>query len=137
MNALAPGEREGALLALHLIGEPARPEEIERWRRAIEVRGVTLERERDRRLWALMLRAPWLIGVVDAGLALADPHSPVRHRLYLMLAVLEASPAHTRHFLPSRFPRVWLAGLALRVAAAALRSALGLALVRSHGVLWR
>ena len=131
------GAREAHRLARHLIGEDPLPEEVQRYLRAIEVRGATLERPRDARLWQLMMRRPWLIGVVDAGLALTDADSPIRQRLCLMLAVLEASPAHCRRFLPAPYPVTALAGLSLRMAAAALRSALGLVLVRTWGLLWR
>ena len=84
-----------------------------------------------------MIRHPWSIGPLDAGLALSDPESPLRFRLCLMMAVLEASPAHCRSFLPAPYPKVALLGLALRMAAAALRSGLGLAMVKTWGVLWR
>ena len=134
---LAGQEREARVLARYLIGEDPRPEEAGRYALAVEAAGVPLERERDRRLWALAMRSTSALGLVDAGLALIDPHSPVRQRVCLMLAVLEASPAHTRHFLSAAYPRTALLGLGLRMAGAALRSACGLALVRSWGILWR
>ncbi len=124
-------------LAGHLIGEPPTDAEAARWIEAVRGRDVALEHARDVRLWALSMRHPWLIGLADAGLALTDPHSPLRHRLFLMLAVLEASPRHCGRFLPAPFPRVALAGLAMRGLAAGLRAAAGVALVRTHGVLWR
>ena len=130
-------EREARILARYLIGEEPRPEEAGHYALAIESVALPLERERDRRLWALAMRSTTAIGLVDAGLALVDPYSPVRQRVCLMLAVLEASPAHTRHFLSAPYPRVALLGLGLRMAGAALRSACGLALVQSWGILWR
>lgn len=136
-RAEAPSEREAQQFARYLIGEPPRPEEIERYRLAVELRDAAPRTERDRRLLACMVRRPWTIGPLDAGLALTDPDSPVRFRLCLMLAVLEASPAHCRRFLPAPYPRAALLGLALRMAGAAARSALGLAMVRTWGVLWR
>jgi len=134
---LAGPEREACVLARYLIGEDPRPEEAGRYALALKTVALPLERERDRRLWALAMRSTTALGLVDAGLALADPYSPVRQRVCLMLAVLEASPAHTRHFLSAAYPRAALLGLGLRMAGAALRSAGGLALVRSWGILWR
>lgn len=128
---------DARLVARHLIGEPPSDAEAARWIEAVRRRGVGLERPRDARLWALAMRHPWLIGLVDAGLAFTDPHSPVRHRLLLMLAVLEASKHHCRRFLPAPYPRVALALVAVRGFTAALRAAAGLVLVRTHGVLWR
>lgn len=78
-----------------------------------------------------------LAGLVDAGLALSDPYSPVRQRACLMLAVLEASPAHVGRFEARAIPAWgWLA-LAGRGVVAAARSVAGLLLVRSWGVLWK
>jgi hypothetical protein len=130
-------DREAERFARYLVGEAPRPEEIERYRQAVELRDARPRTARDRRLLECMVRHPWTIGPLDAGLALADPESPVRMRLCLMLAVLEASPAHCRRFLPAPYPRAALLGLALRMAAAAARAALGLAMVRTWGLLWR
>ena len=122
-------------LARQLTGEEAHRDEIARWQRALPL--APLVRERDRRLWALLGRSPALIPVVDGGLALSDPHSPVRHRLCLMLAVLEASPHHTRRFLARESPKLALLGLALRMVVAASRAALGLVLVQALAWVWR
>jgi len=136
-SAGEPSEREAQGFARYLIGEPPAPAEIERYRRAVEIRGAEPRTGRDRRLLECMVRHPWTIGPIDAGLALTDPESPVRFRLCLMLAVLEASPAHCRRFLPAPYAKAALLALALRMTGAALRSALGLALVRSWGLLWK
>jgi hypothetical protein len=130
----APGEglddRTARAIARQLIGEDPSGIEIARWRSAVALRAAPLARERDRRLWRLIETRPAWIGIVDAGLALTDPGSPVRHRIYLMLAVLEASPAHTRRFLSRDFPRLALLALAGRMALAAVRAACGAVLVR-------
>jgi hypothetical protein len=135
-DPLGADDALGRRLSRHLIGEEPLPEELARWRSAIELCGAALTRERDRRLWALIRRAPWLTGVVDAGLAWSDPHSPVRHRLCLLLAILEASPHHTRRFLPADYPRIALVALAARMIRAAFRLALGLVLVRTAAAVW-
>ncbi len=124
-------------IARHLVGEEPRPGVCARWLEALEVAAAPLARERDRRLWALARRpGPWL-GLVDAGLALTDPHSPVRQRLCLMLAILEASPAHVGRFLERDLSPVAFLPLAARGVLAGARSAAGLLVVRSWGVLWR
>ena len=139
----APGHPEPSFgpqarrVARHLIGEDPTPAEAARWAHALEVAALPLERERDRRLWALGMRSPAWLGLIDAGLALSDPWSPVRQRLCLMLAILEASPDHAHRFLPARWGAGgWLA-LAARGTLGVLRAACGLALVRSWGTLWR
>ena len=131
------GDRVAIAIALQLVGEPPRDEEIDRWRRAIDFHDTRLLRERDRRLWALIARTPWLIGPVDAGLAILDPLSPVRHRLYLMLAILEASPDHARCFLMRDDSASDLLALVPRMALATLRAVLGVAVVGMASARWR
>jgi hypothetical protein len=78
---------------------------------------------RDPRLMAFLLRNRWAIGPVDAALALIRPASPVRGRIFLMLAVLECLPEYAPRFLPaerSPFEHVRIAGHALRALARAL-----------------
>jgi hypothetical protein len=133
----APTPDDAQRVARHLIGEDATPEEVQRWRRAIALHGAVIKTARDWRLWAAAMRRPWLLGFADAGLAWLDPYSPVRHRLALMLAILEASPHHHHRFLAAPWPRLRLFALAARGLAAALRVAAGILWVRSHGVLWR
>jgi hypothetical protein len=120
-----------------LVGESATGPEMARWRDALRAHDARLPAARDRALWRLMCGAPWLIGLIDAGLALSEPHSPVRLRLYLMLAVLEASPTHAHRFLPRATGALTLPLLAVRGVIAVLRAACGLALVRVLGLAWR
>src|SRR5262249_41405129 len=54
-----PDDRIATALACHLIGEPPRAEEIERWRSAIAAQRAELVTARDRALWARITRAPW------------------------------------------------------------------------------
>jgi len=133
----APHANDARRLARHLIGEDPTPAEAERWIEAVLVRGALLESERDRRLWTLAMRHPWLLGPTDAGLAFVDPYSAVRHRILLMLAILEASPHHHRRFLAAPWPRIALIGLALRGLWAGVRAAAGIVWVRGYGTIWR
>lgn len=83
------------------------------------------------------MRHPWLLGPADAGLAWVDPYSPVRQRILLMLAILEASPHHHRRFLAAPWPRIALLAIAIRSIAAAFRAVFGILWVRAYGTLWR
>ncbi len=138
-DPIRPAGSPGAarLIARHLIGEEPTSDEVARWVHALEIAAAPLERARDQRFWMLATRSQLTLGLVDAGLALTDPHSPVRQRIGLMLAILEASPAHVTRFEARARSGVELVALAPRAALAVLRSAAGLALVRSWGVLWR
>lgn len=130
VEAPAPTAEDARSLARALVGEAPTAEEITRWQAAVAACAGPLARPIDRALWSLARRGEPALGLVDAGLALSDPYSPVRHRLYLMLAVLEASPAHVARFEAPDRPAL-SAGLALaaRGALAVARSLGGLVLV--------
>jgi hypothetical protein len=76
-------------------------------------------------------RRGWLLPYLDAGTAWLRLDCPLRRRLLIMTAILEASPRHTDRFLPKSAPLVKLVSIGFR---AALRTAwhlpLGLILVR-------
>lgn len=132
----ADDARFARALGRHLVGGDPTPGETARWLGAVADLSP-LAHPRDRRLWALAREAPWLLGPIDAGLAWVDPYSPVRQRLTLMLAVLEASPHHLTAFAARELgPRVWL-HLAWHGVRGGLRAAAGLLLVGSWGRLWR
>jgi hypothetical protein len=134
--AAAPDARFARALARHLVGADPAPEEAARWLAALPG-ALPLAQPRDRRLWALAQGAPWLLGPIDAGLAFVDPYSPVRQRIALMLAVLEASPHHLERFAARDLGALVYLHLAWHGVRAALRSALGLTLVGTWGLLWR
>ena len=130
----APDGVAARRVARALIGEDPTAAETERWLRAVAQTGLPLERPIDRRLWAVAKRGnPW-VGLVDAGLALTDPWSPVRHRIYLMLAVLETSTAHVARFEAREASAViTVAALVARGGFGVLRVIFGVALVRMVG----
>ena len=138
MTARESSGRDAArILALALTGDEPTGEEAARFEDAMQLKVPALEAARDRALWRLMLRGPGWARLVDAGLAFADPVSPVRHRVCLMLAILEASPHHARRFLPSPWGPFTLLEILATGAAGVLRVAAGLVVVNSHGRLWR
>ncbi len=59
----------------------------------------------DRKLLRLVTIHPRGLALVDAGLAIINPMSEVRHRLYIMLAILECQPEYHDDFLPKQ--RSW------------------------------
>jgi len=130
--------REAAqVLALALVREEPTGEESARFEDAVRVQAPELVSPRDRALWKTALRGPGWTRLVDAGLAFADPYSPVRHRICLMLAILEASPHHARRFLPARWSLATPFEVGVAGTLGVLRVMVGLLMVRSYGVLWR
>ncbi|HTE57616.1 MAG TPA: hypothetical protein VK694_02645 [Verrucomicrobiae bacterium] len=67
----------------------------------------------DIHLLEFIRKHPWSLGCIEAGLALRQPHSEVRRRLYIMLAILESSPDHTAAFLPQERSAWYIVPLAL------------------------
>jgi hypothetical protein len=123
-NARLEAERFGRYLA----GRPIEPHLVDRYVAAMEQLRPTIG-ARDRRRIRLALAHPRLIGFVDGGLALRDPHSVLRWKLVAMSAILEATPDYADAYLPRhRLPRyaVYAAFVGLR---AAVRSAIGIVLV--------
>jgi hypothetical protein len=59
----------------------------------------------DSKLLQFCVAHPGAIGAVDGGLALTQPTSEIRRRLYIMFAVLESSPLYAHYFLPQK--RSW------------------------------
>jgi len=52
-------------------------------------------------LSSVAIRAPWLLGFMDAGTALVRREHPLRKKLLVMTAILEADKTHAAHFLAS------------------------------------
>ncbi len=126
-----PGEP--GRIAEYLIGEPPTEEEGLLYRRALESLGASLD-PRQEKAWQLMRKSRFVMSVFDAGLALTDPSNTIRQRIFVMLSILEASPSHTRHFLPEPFGARRLAGILLRMTVSALRSVAGFILTTIYRV---
>ncbi len=87
----------------------------------------------DRKLLAFVLKHPWSLGLIDGGLALLDPQSEVRKRIYVMFAVLETQPEFWQDFLPASrnpFYIFSVAAFGLRAIFRALAGCILVALVR-------
>ena len=72
----------------------------------------------DVRLLQFAHKHPAWIGALDGGLALLRPHSEVRRRIYIMFAILEATPEYAHLFLPQERSKAY----ALRILAAGIRA---------------
>ena len=122
-------QHEAGVVARRIIGRDPTDAERRRYAEALTRIAVPLS-PRETRLWRRMLAHPWLYDAVDGALALVQPASGIRQRGYTMLAVLEASTAHTELFLARPRPRV---RVLLSVLAAggvgALRTSLGLIVI--------
>lgn len=84
----------------------------------------------DAKLLAFVRSNPRMTGLIDAGLVFYRPHSEVRRRIYVMLAVLEASPEYHDDFLPKRRTPFYVFFVAFSGLRAIVKSLCGLALVK-------
>ena len=114
--AKPPGEKEQGddelagdckLITRYLLDRDPTPELVERYRvayRRILADGRTgAEPE-----WLWICRHPGALPFVDAAAALLDPQSALRKRVFLMAALLEATPAYSEFFLRASDRRVRL-----------------------------
>lgn len=60
----------------------------------------------DLSLVAFIRQYDWALPFLDAACAILQPHSLLRKKILLMVAILEASPHYTKHFLPERVSMV-------------------------------
>ena len=120
---------EAGVVARCLIGRAPTDAECARYADAVTRRADALH-GREARLWCRVVAHPWLYNAVDGALALVQPASPIRQRGYIMLAVLEASTAHTDLFLARTRARPLVVGSVVATAVVgAVRTLLGLVVI--------
>ena len=73
----------------------------------------------DKKLLAVVTKHPRLLPYIDGGIALSNPDSELRRRLYVMFAVLESTPDYWQYFLPVKRSDWYI----LAVAGSGIRSA--------------
>jgi hypothetical protein len=85
----------------------------------------------DKKLLNFMVAHPWSIGLIDAGLVFHRPASEARRRLYVMLAILEASTEYCDIFLPKKRNLFYLLVIFYAGLRAVVKAGLGLLLVKA------
>ena len=83
-------------------------------------------------LWKSMNKSKWRMACIDAGLALKQPSSNARRKLFTMLAILEASPTYTDYFLSKNFSPFYIIKIGLVGIRSVCRALLGLVLVKMN-----
>jgi hypothetical protein len=85
------------LLGRELEGHPLEQAFVERYARALAA--LAEEPGQADPVLEMARRAPWLLPFLDAGAALFARQTPLRRRLLIMTAILEASPDFVGHFM--------------------------------------
>jgi hypothetical protein len=84
----------------------------------------------DTRLLNFMVAHPASIGFIDAGLVSQNASSEARRRLYVMLAILEASPTYYDLFLAQKQSPWYIFVIFYSFSRAVLKAGVGLVLVK-------
>lgn len=92
---------ESHKLACYLISKIIGAEEIERYEMAVQIKQVSMNQS-EQKIWSLMLKYSIVLASVDSCLALTDRNSPIRQRICIMLAILEAHPNYFSSFYKNR-----------------------------------
>lgn len=116
---------EADLLARYLVGRPAPPELVARYRAANRAIWNVGPPRREAALVAFVRRHPWSLSYLDAASALVQPSGRLRGKVLVMAAVLETSPALSDEFLPRDVPRGRVLAQLVRTGVAAVVRAAG------------
>src|SRR5215510_7923145 len=102
MNDLQIYCHEADTISFYLIGKLPSQREKDLYAAAMQRLNIVLN-EKETLLWGKMLKYKRLMAFYDAGLALTNPSSSIRRKIFVMLAILETSPGYTDYFLPLPF----------------------------------
>jgi len=97
----SPLRQEAVTLSRYLIGREPDEHCVHLYVSAMRHLEIVLQ-GRESRMWDFMMRNPWVVPAMDAALAIRQPHSNIRRKIFTMLAILEASPKHAPLFLPAK-----------------------------------
>lgn len=92
--------QEAKVFTQYLLGEEADQLTISLYIQAQGKLNITLTEKESKRL-DFMIRYPSVVGMVDGALALNNPESGIRKKLYVLFSILESNPRYAGHFLPS------------------------------------
>jgi hypothetical protein len=122
---------EGRILSRYVLGgEETTREILERYARASTVVFQGSPPPGDLAVLRFIRRRPWSLPLLDAAAGLIDPDSLLRKKLLLVVAILEATPAHVETFTPRPSSRVAvMARLAIWGTSSVLKALAGLAIL--------
>ena len=110
---------EAQVLSKYLIGEKCTEDTIRHYIEAVHKLNAILNKS-EQKTWERMMRSTFYLKLVDSGLAIVNPQSPLRKRIFIMLTLLESSPDHVKCFLPQERSFWYLIPLGFRAGLSAL-----------------
>ena len=93
--------QEAEILSFYLIRQPPSEKEKLLYANAMQKLNVRLSSSEEKQ-WRFLMKNIWALPFADAALAVKDSSSSIRRKIFLMLAILEASPNHVECFLPKK-----------------------------------
>jgi hypothetical protein len=111
-------DNEAQVLSHYLIGEKCSDQTAEHYTEALQKLNATFT-ESEQKTWSSMIGFTFYLKLVDSGLAVINPQSPLRKRIFIMLTLLESSPDHVKYFLPQERSIWYLIPLGFKAALSA------------------
>lgn len=121
-------EKEAQLFTKYLVGKDANPQAVKLYKTAMV---DSQPNSSDKKLLNFMVSHPASIGLIDAGLIFHDSASEARRRLYVMFAIIEASPEYYDFFLPKNQSPFYIFVMAYIGFRAVIKAGVGLLLVKA------
>lgn len=120
-------EKEAQLFTRYLIGKDANPRTVRLYKVAM---AGSHPNDSDKKLLNFMVSHPISIGLIDAGLIFHNTASEARRHLYVMFAIVEASPEYYDFFLPKNRSPFYVLYVGYAGVRAVIKAGLGLMLVK-------
>lgn len=100
------------------------------YEKAIRLKNCKLSKDEEK-VWNRMLKNKFLFGLYDSGLSSRKPHSTIRKRILVALAILETSPLYTSYFLNEKPLFIDFLKVIIRVPYAIIQGIIGRFLISS------
>lgn len=95
-----PIQNEALILGRYLVHSNISIELQERYEQALKFSPIF--EDKSTHFFEKALKNKWLIPYFDAGFALTNPNCMFRKKIFLMLALLEATPDYCSHFIQKK-----------------------------------
>lgn len=95
-------KKEAYLFGRYLLKKDPDEKSIALYTSAMNILPFSLSHKEERML-NFMYKNSWAVPLIDAGLAILNPKSLVRKKIFTMLAILESTPEYSGLFLPRAF----------------------------------
>ncbi len=108
MEALPPekvGIAEAKLISVYLANNSCSDDLAKRYLDAITIQDIRLS-DTELKIWNWAIKSSFRLGAIDSGLALQNPKSQIRRKIFLMMAIMEASTAYCDAFIPKEKSKI-------------------------------